>query len=136
MERAPGIPTTNDRSDETRIDALACLRDRANRRLSERRTRRGRGVSTVVVRRLPRRPAPAIPAGELAVDAPPEIPQAANARWQQVMQMLPMLTGTIATALLFAGKNGGTYSYVIGGIFGISTLGMLATSWSGSGPKK
>jgi DNA segregation ATPase FtsK/SpoIIIE, S-DNA-T family len=93
-------------------------------------------VSSVVVRRLPRRPAPEIPAGELAVEAPPEIPQAANARWQQVMQMLPMLTGTLATALLFAGKNGSTYSYVIGGIFGISTLGMLATSWSGSGPKK
>jgi S-DNA-T family DNA segregation ATPase FtsK/SpoIIIE len=93
-------------------------------------------VSTVVVKRLPRRPAPDIPAGELAVDAPPEIPPATNARWQQVMQMLPMLAGTVATALLFAGKSGGTYSYIVGGIFGISTLGMLATSWSNSGPKK
>ncbi|HEV7897922.1 MAG TPA: type VII secretion protein EccC, partial [Planosporangium sp.] len=93
-------------------------------------------MSTVVVKRLPRRAAPDMPAGELAVDAPPEIPQATNARWQQVLQMLPMLAGTVATALLFAGRSGGTYSYVVGGVFGISTLGMLATSWSNSGPKK
>jgi S-DNA-T family DNA segregation ATPase FtsK/SpoIIIE len=93
-------------------------------------------VSTVIVRRLPRRAAPEIPTGELAVDPPPEIPQAANARWQQALQMLPMLAGTVATALLFAGRSGGTYSYIVGGVFGISTLGMLATSMSGSGPKK
>jgi S-DNA-T family DNA segregation ATPase FtsK/SpoIIIE len=93
-------------------------------------------MSTVVVKRLPRRAAPDIPAGELAVDAPPEIPPPTNARLQQAMQMLPMLAGTVATALLFAGRSGGTYSYIVGGVFGISTLGMLATSWSNSGPKK
>ncbi|NJC69179.1 type VII secretion protein EccCa [Planosporangium thailandense] len=94
-------------------------------------------MSTVVVKRLPRRPAPEIPTGEVAVDAPPEIPQATNARLQQLLQMVPMLAGTIATALLFSrGSGGGTYSYIVGGIFGVSTLGMLATSWSNSGPKK
>ncbi|MBN1171388.1 MAG: type VII secretion protein EccCa [Micromonosporaceae bacterium] len=94
-------------------------------------------MSTVVVKRQPRRPAPPIPEGDLVVQSPPEIPQVVGSRWQQAFQLLPMLTGTIATALLFAGRNGGTYSYVIGGIFGVSTLGMLATSWSGAGlPKK
>jgi S-DNA-T family DNA segregation ATPase FtsK/SpoIIIE len=93
-------------------------------------------MSTVVVKRSPRRPAPEIPTGELAVDAPPEIPQVANARLQQLLMAVPMLAGTVATALLFAGQKGGTYSYIVGGIFGISTLGMLATSWSNSGPKK
>jgi DNA segregation ATPase FtsK/SpoIIIE, S-DNA-T family len=44
---------------------------------------------------------------------------------------VPMLMGTLATALLFAGRQGGTYSYVIGGVFGISSLGMLATSFGG-----
>src|SRR6266536_2908661 len=143
MGRAPESPTTNGRSPETRIEDLACQRERAqraNHRHSVRRTRpraeRGDRVSTVIVKRLPRRAAPDIPVGELVVDAPPEIPQATNSRWQQVMQLLPMLTGTIATGLLFAGKNGSAYSYVIGGIFGISTLGMLASSWSSSGPKK
>src|SRR6266536_990003 len=143
MGRAPESPTTNGRSPETRIEDLACQRERAqraNHRHSVRRTRpraeRGDRVSTVIVKRLPRRAAPDIPVGELVVDAPPEIPQATNSRWQQVMQLLPMLTGTIATGLLFPGKNGSAYSYVIGGIFGISTLGMLASSWSSSGPKK
>src|SRR5205814_1019782 len=94
------------------------------------------GVTTVVVKRPPRRAAPEIPTGELAVDPPPEIPQVLNSRWQQLFQVVPMLTGTIATALLFAGREGGAYSYVIGAVFGISTLGMLATSWNGGGPKK
>ena len=31
---------------------------------------------------------------------------------------LPMLAGTVATALLFAGRQGGAYSYVVGGVFG------------------
>ncbi|GAA1803947.1 type VII secretion protein EccCa [Planosporangium flavigriseum] len=93
-------------------------------------------MSTVVVKRLPRRAAPEIPTGELAVDAPPEIPPATNARLQQLLMAVPMLAGTVATALLFAGQKGGPFSYIVGGIFGISTLGMLATSWSNSGPKK
>ena len=33
-------------------------------------------MGTVVIKRSPRRPAPEIPTGELAVQAPPEIPQA------------------------------------------------------------
>jgi len=94
-------------------------------------------VTTVIVRRRPRRAAPEIPAGPVAVEPPPEIPQATGSRWQQAFQVLPMLTGTIATGLLFAGRDGGAYSYLIGGIFGISTLGMLASSWSGNGiPRK
>ncbi|MEV1286040.1 type VII secretion protein EccCa [Micromonospora sp. NPDC049679] len=94
-------------------------------------------MSTVVVKRPPRRPAPEIPTGELAVEAPPEIPQATGARWQQLMMMLPMLGGSVAMAMMF-GRGGGTYSYVVGAMFGVSSLAMLATSWgSASGsPKK
>ncbi len=45
-----------------------------------------------------------------------------------------MLAGTVATALLFAGRQGGAYSYVVGGVFGLSSLGMIATSMlSGAG---
>jgi S-DNA-T family DNA segregation ATPase FtsK/SpoIIIE len=93
------------------------------------------GVSTVVVKRQPRRPAPEIPTGELVIEAPPEFPPQVASRWQQALQLVPMLTGAIATALLFAGRDGGTYTYVVGGIFGISTLGMLTTSWTG-GPRR
>src|SRR5689334_1728875 len=38
-----------------------------------------------------------------------------------------MLAGTVATALLFAGRDGGVYSYVVGGIFGVSSLAMMAS---------
>lgn len=49
-----------------------------------------------------------------------------------------MLAGTVASAMMFAGHQGGAYSYVVGGIFGLSSLGMLATSFgrSGGGPGK
>src|SRR5690349_21290745 len=94
------------------------------------------GVGTVVVKRSPRRPAPEIPSGELTLDAPPEIPAVPASRWQQLVQVVPMLTGTIATALLFAGRDGGTYSYVVGAIFGFSTLGMLFSSAGGGAPKR
>src|SRR5205807_1961295 len=38
----------------------------------------------------------------------------------------------------FAGRQGGAYSYVVGGVFGISSLGMLATGFGSSAgqPKK
>ncbi|MGI5212938.1 type VII secretion protein EccCa, partial [Plantactinospora sp. CA-290183] len=94
-------------------------------------------MSTVVIKRPPRRPAPDIPTGELAVEAPPEIPQATGGRWQQMMMVLPMLGGSVAMAMMF-GRGGGTYSYVVGAMFGISSLAMVASSWGSSSgsPKK
>ncbi|KAB1948210.1 type VII secretion protein EccCa [Micromonospora sp. ALFpr18c] len=94
-------------------------------------------MSTVVIKRPPRRPAPEIPAGELPVEAPPEIPAVTGGRWQQMLMLLPMLGGTVAMAMMF-GRGGGAYSYVVGGMFGLSSLAMLVTSWgSASGtPKK
>jgi DNA segregation ATPase FtsK/SpoIIIE, S-DNA-T family len=92
--------------------------------------------STVIVRRPPRRAAPEIPGGELAVDAPPELPEPTGGRWQQMMTALPMLGGSVAMAMMF-GRGGGTYSYVVGAIFGLSSLAMLVTSWGGAGlPKR
>jgi S-DNA-T family DNA segregation ATPase FtsK/SpoIIIE len=90
-------------------------------------------MGTVLVRRPPRRPVPELPSGDLAVPAPPAIPEPVGSRWLQLLQLLPMLTGTVATALLFAGRSGDRYSLVIGGIFGVSTLGMLATGWGSGG---
>ncbi|MEU8170568.1 type VII secretion protein EccCa [Micromonospora sp. NPDC049004] len=94
-------------------------------------------MSTVVIKRPPRRPAPEIPVGELPVEAPPEIPAVTGGRWQQMLMVLPMLGGTVAMAMMF-GRGGGAYSYVVGGMFGLSSLAMLVTSWgSASGtPKK
>jgi DNA segregation ATPase FtsK/SpoIIIE-like protein len=95
-------------------------------------------VATVVVKRGPRRPAPELPGGELVIQAPPELRQVTGSRWSVLLTVLPMLTGTVATAMMFAGRQGGTYSYVIGGVFGVSSLGMLATGLGSGGgaPKK
>ncbi|HEY0532938.1 MAG TPA: type VII secretion protein EccCa [Actinoplanes sp.] len=95
-------------------------------------------MSTVVIKRSARRPAPEIPTGELTVEAPPEIPQAAGGRWQQAMMGLPMLGGSVAMAMMMSsGSTGGPYRYVIGGLFGFSSVAMLATSFgSGGSPKK
>ena len=94
-------------------------------------------MTTVVIKRPPRRPAPEIPTGELVVEAPPEIPQTTGSRWQQMMMVLPMLGGSVAMAMMF-GRGGGTYSYVVGAMFGISTLAMVASSWGSAAgsPKK
>ncbi|WP_033343528.1 type VII secretion protein EccC [Catenuloplanes japonicus] len=92
-------------------------------------------MATVIVRRPPRRAAPEIPGGELAVDAPPELPEPTGGRWQQLMTALPMLGGSVAMAMMF-GRGGGTYSYVVGAIFGVSSLAMLVTSWGNSGGPK
>ena len=67
-----------------------------------------------------------MPSGELALEPPPVIAQSSGARWQQYLMVLPMLAGTAATAMMFGGREGASpYTYVVGAIFGISTLGML-----------
>jgi S-DNA-T family DNA segregation ATPase FtsK/SpoIIIE len=95
-------------------------------------------MGTVAVRRAPRRPAPELPEGDVPVPAPPAIPDVSGSRWQQLIQLVPLAAGTIATGLLFAGRSGDRYSLVIGAIFGISTLGMLVTGWGAGGgqPRK
>jgi S-DNA-T family DNA segregation ATPase FtsK/SpoIIIE len=52
--------------------------------------------------------------------------------------VLPMLAGTMATALMFGGRDGANpYTYVVGAIFGLSTLGMLVINLgTASGPRK
>src|SRR4051794_21592011 len=95
-------------------------------------------MGTVILSRPPRRAAPPMPTGEIAIEPPPVIPQPTGQRWQQWLSVVPMLAGTVATALMFGGRDGAsTYTYVVGGIFGLSTLGMLVTNWGGSnGPRK
>jgi S-DNA-T family DNA segregation ATPase FtsK/SpoIIIE len=94
-------------------------------------------VSTEVIKRPARRAAPALPTGDLPLEPPPAIPQPTGARWQQYLMMLPMLAGTVATAMMFGGREGGTYTYVVGGIFGLSTLGMLVMNLGNAGgPRK
>ena len=82
-------------------------------------------MGVIVMRRTARRPAPELPAGQIVVPAPPAIPEATGTRWQQALQVLPMMLGTVATALLFAGRSGDKYSLVIGGFFGFSRKSVI-----------
>ena len=81
-------------------------------------------MGTIVVRRAPRRPAPELPAGRRRGAGAAGDPGAQPGRGGSTRsRLLPMLLGTVATALLFAGRSGDRYSLVIGAIFGLSTLG-------------
>ena len=98
-------------------------------------------MGTVIVKRPPRRPAPAFPEGELVLDSPPTIPPASGRGWGQAMTLLPMLAGSAAMALMFAGTGGAgsTLRWVTGGLFGLSAIGMLSTqigSYSGQPSKQ
>ncbi len=96
-------------------------------------------MGTVVIKRQPRRALPRIPSGDLVLDAPPRIPPAGGRGWSQFLQVIPMLAGTFAFALLFmfSSTQRGPLQWVIGAMFGVSALGVFATSWgSDSGPKK
>ncbi|MEV8440686.1 type VII secretion protein EccCa [Actinosynnema sp. NPDC051121] len=99
-------------------------------------------MATMVVRRPARRPAPEMPAGELVLEAPPEIPPPAGRQWTQVLMVLPMVLMMAAMVLMFSGSFGqagasGTLRYVTMGLFGIAMLAMVGVSFlNGGGPSK
>lgn len=82
-------------------------------------------MSTVIVRRQPRRDAPALPTGDVILDAPPEIPPPGGKAWSQMLMVLPMLAGAGAMALMFSQRSSGPLGYILGGMFGLSALGMV-----------
>ncbi|TDB73919.1 type VII secretion protein EccCa [Micromonospora sp. KC723] len=93
-------------------------------------------MSTVVFRRLPRQPGPALPRGEVLLESPPELPEQTPRSLGQLLMILPMLCGVGAMAFLYAGRGGSTMTYVAGGLFGVSMLGMaLGTLGNGNNDK-
>ncbi len=95
-------------------------------------------MGTIILKRQPRRDAPELPSGEVILDPPPEIPKPGGRAWAQTLMTLPMLAGTAAMALMFAGPGGGTggntLRMVTGGLFGVSALGMVGMQFmTGSG---
>jgi len=83
-------------------------------------------VGTIIVKRPVRRPGPELPTGELVLQSPPHIPPPGGRRMGQTLMMLPMLGGSAGMALMYAGGRGGPLSYIAGGMFGLSGVGMLA----------
>ena len=91
-------------------------------------------MGTVVVRRPPRRPAPELPSGQLVLEAPPEIPPPAGGRMlAQSAMMLPMMASSAAMALMFTGGASGPMRWVVGGMLGLSGIGMMAIGMVGQG---
>lgn len=94
-------------------------------------------MGTVILKRRPRRDAPELPSGEIILDPPPVIPKDTGKAWTQMLMMAPMLAGAGAMALMFSGGRGGPLGYVVGGLFGVSMLGMIAVqTMSGGGANK
>ncbi|MBQ1071042.1 type VII secretion protein EccC, partial [Micromonospora sp. D75] len=93
-------------------------------------------MSTVVFRRLPRQPGPALPRGEVLLESPPELPEPKAKGMGQVLMILPMLCGVGAMAFLYAGRGGGMMTYVAGGLFGVSMLGMAIGTLGNGGNDK
>lgn len=93
-------------------------------------------MATVVYKRPPRRPGPQLPHGELPLESPPELPDPASPNFMRILMILPMMAGAGAMMFMFAGQGGGTFRYVVGGLFGVSMLGMLVMSIGASGGNK
>lgn len=86
-------------------------------------------MSTVLFRRPPRVPGPQMPRGELVLESPPPLPTALPRGMGQLLMILPMLLGAGAMAFMYAGRGGGTITYIVGGMFGLSMIGMMAGSF-------
>jgi S-DNA-T family DNA segregation ATPase FtsK/SpoIIIE len=88
-------------------------------------------VSTIVVRRLPRRPEPGWPSGELVLTAPPELPDESRRNFTRMFMILPMLAGSGAMAMMYSRfGGGGPLGYLPGALFGLSALGMVVVVFS------
>lgn len=85
-------------------------------------------MATVVVKRPQRRPAPEMPAGEVLLEAPPEIPPPPARQWAQMLMVLPMVAMMGAMMLMFSGSVGGTLRMVVMALFGAAMLGMIVAS--------
>jgi S-DNA-T family DNA segregation ATPase FtsK/SpoIIIE len=84
--------------------------------------------------RPPRTTAPALPRGEIVMDAPPVIPETAGGLGNSLM-VLPALAGGGAMSLMFAGSGAKPITYFASGLYGLSTVGMLATSFARGGDR-
>ncbi|MGF7237053.1 MAG: type VII secretion protein EccCa [Frankia sp.] len=95
-------------------------------------------MTVTIRRRPPRLPAPEYPSGELLLESPPQLQASTGRRWAQVMMALPMFAGSAAMALMYAGQRTGPLMYATGGLFGVSTLGIIVVqlTMSGGGPDR
>ena len=96
-----------------------------------------RPVSSVIVRRQERRAAPEMPAGEIVLQPPPEIPEVVSDGLQQMMTYLPMLAMTFGMVAMMSGSGSGSLRWVGGGAMGLGMGGMALSQLArGKGDRK
>jgi DNA segregation ATPase FtsK/SpoIIIE, S-DNA-T family len=97
-------------------------------------------VSTVIVRRAEQAPPPELPSGEIALQSPPEIPEAPPDSFSQTLMYLPMVAMALGMGVMFVGGGGGgehTFQYVGGGAMALGMGGiMIGQMGRGKGERK
>lgn len=85
-------------------------------------------MTTIQVVREARRPAPSIDKGELALQEPPALPEAAGGQWSNVLMYLPMMVGSGAMMAFFVqpGQNKAML-YMSSGLMVVS-MGVMAAA--------
>jgi S-DNA-T family DNA segregation ATPase FtsK/SpoIIIE len=86
-------------------------------------------MSTIQVVREPRRPAPPIEKGELALQEPPALPEVMPGQWTNMLMYLPMMVGSGAMMLFYVqpGQNRGIL-YLSSGLMAAS-MGAMAVGY-------
>ncbi|MEY9858696.1 S-DNA-T family DNA segregation ATPase FtsK/SpoIIIE [Catenulispora sp. GAS73] len=94
-------------------------------------------MTTRPFHRPARRPGPERPRGDLLLESPPELPETVAGNFGQLLVYLPMAAGGAAMVFMFAGPGGSMATYLAGGLYGMSTMGMMVGQLGrGSGEKK
>jgi DNA segregation ATPase FtsK/SpoIIIE, S-DNA-T family len=76
--------------------------------------------------------APALPRGEIVLEAPPVLPDASGGGIGQALMMLPMLAGGGAMSMMFVGSGATPITFVASGLYGLSSLGMFVGGFGNS----
>ncbi|GAB3625031.1 type VII secretion protein EccC [Mariniluteicoccus endophyticus] len=88
-------------------------------------------MATITFNRPKRALGPSMPRGDLLLESPPEIPPPAKGQGLRgILMMLPMVAGAGAMAMMMMSGGGGgrgPLGAVMGGMYGISMLGMMLT---------
>ncbi len=84
-------------------------------------------MSTVVVRRTERHDPPELPAGEIRLEPPPEVPEAAPDSFRQTLMYLPMIAMMVGMGSMFVGNSSNKILYVGGGAMALGMGGMMLT---------
>ncbi|MBW8797511.1 MAG: hypothetical protein JF597_29215 [Streptomyces sp.] len=90
-------------------------------------------MSTVVVKRSPRREGPDVPEDEVELAEPPVLGEPATADFGSVLAYLPMGLGAVAIVLMFSASRGGPTTYMMSGMMGVAMVSMSVSQLGRNG---